>query len=195
LNFEIGTGGGMVEDFERAKLTQSLRKVAQGDRGALREVYQRTSSKLFGVALRILNDRQEAEDVLQDVYLTVWRRAETFDPAKASPITWLVSIARNRSIDRMRAGGGRVMTDIDEAVGLADPTPDAAAQVVANAEHAQLNSCIEALDPKHAAAVRTAFFEGLTYDALARLAGVPLGTMKGWIRRSLMSLRSCLEGA
>jgi RNA polymerase sigma-70 factor (ECF subfamily) len=142
-----------------------------------------------------LNDRQEAEDVLQDVYLTVWRRAETFDPAKASPITWLVSIARNRSIDRMRAGGGRVMTDIDEAVGLADPTPDAAAQVVANAEHAQLNNCIEALDPKHAAAVRTAFFEGLTYDALARLAGVPLGTMKGWIRRSLMSLRSCLEGA
>src|SRR3954465_1357682 len=123
--------GAMIEDLERARLTQSLRKVAQGDRGALREVYQRTSAKLFGVALRILNDRQEAEDVLQDVYLTVWRRAETFDPAKASPITWLVSIARNRSIGGMRAGGGRIMTDIDEAVGLADPTPDAAAQVVA----------------------------------------------------------------
>jgi RNA polymerase sigma-70 factor (ECF subfamily) len=185
----------MIEDLERARLTQSLRKVANGDRGALREIYQRTSGKLFGVCLRILNDRQEAEDVLQDVYLTVWRRADSFDPAKASPITWLVSVARNRSIDRLRAGGGRIMTDIDEAMGLADPTPDAAAQVVANADHARLNGCIEGLDPKHAAAVRTAFFEGLTYDTLARLAGVPLGTMKGWIRRSLISLRACLEAA
>src|SRR6476620_7861645 len=69
------TGARMIEDLERARLTQNLRKVAQGDRGALREVYQRTSAKLFGVCLRILNDRQEAEDVLQDVYLTVWRRA------------------------------------------------------------------------------------------------------------------------
>src|SRR5436190_19085883 len=185
----------MVEDLERARLTQTLRRVAQGDRNALREVYQRTSAKLFGVCLRILNDRQEAEDVLQDVYLTVWRRAETFDPAKASPITWLVSVARNRSIDRLRAGRGRSLTDIDEAMEIADPGPDPAAQALANAEHQRLAGCIEALDPKHAAAARTAFFEGLTYDALARLAGVPLGTMKGWIRRSLISLRSCLEGA
>ncbi|HET9159889.1 MAG TPA: sigma-70 family RNA polymerase sigma factor [Caulobacteraceae bacterium] len=185
----------MVEDLERARLIQARRKVAEGDRTALREVYQRTSAKLFGVVIRILNDRQDAEDVLQDVYLTVWRRAESFDPAKASPITWLVSIARNRAIDRLRSGGGRLMTDIDEALGLADPAPDAAAQAVANADAARLNSCIEGLDPKHAAAVRTAFFEGLTYDALARLAGVPLGTMKSWIRRSLMSLRLCLEGA
>lgn len=185
----------MVEDLERARLTQNLRKVGQGDRAALRDVYDRTCAKLFGVCLRILNDRQEAEDVLQEVYLTVWRKADGFDPAKASPITWLVSIARNRSIDRLRAGGGRIMTDIDEAMSLADPHPDAAAQVEANDEHARLASCIEALDPKHAAAVRTAFFEGVTYDALARIADVPLGTMKGWIRRSLMTLRGCLEGA
>jgi RNA polymerase sigma-70 factor (ECF subfamily) len=185
----------MVDDMERARLTQSLRKVAQGDRAALREVYQRTSAKLFGVCIRILNDRQEAEDVLQDVYLMVWRRAESFDPAKASPITWLVSVARNRSIDRLRAGGGRSLADIDEAMGIPDAGPDPAAQTLANAEHSRLAGCIEALDPKHAAALRTAFFEGLTYEALAKLAGVPVGVMKGWIRRSLTSLHSCLDGA
>ena len=183
----------MIEDLDRARLTAALRKVAQGDRGALRDVYQRTSAKLFGVCLRILSDRQEAEDVLQDVYLTVWRRADSFDPAKASPITWLVSVARNRSIDRIRSAGGRRTAPIEAAAEIADPTPDAAAVVETNAENARLSRCLEALDPKHAGAVRTAFFEGVTYEALAKMLGVPLGTMKGWIRRSLMSLRTCLE--
>lgn len=131
--------------------------------------------------------------MLQDVYLTVWRRADSFDPKKASPITWLVSIARNRSIDRLRAGGGRVMTDIDEAMGLADAAPTADVSLEQSDEHARLARCIDALNPQHASAIRTAFFEGVTYEALAKATSVPLGTMKGWIRRSLMSLRTCLE--
>src|SRR5215510_14602187 len=87
----------------RSQLAAALVRVASGDRAALRLVYQDTSAKLFGVCLRILNDRSEAEDVLQDVYVTVWRKAASFDPARASPITWLVAIARNRAIDRLRA--------------------------------------------------------------------------------------------
>lgn len=183
----------MVEDLERARLTAALRRVALQDRRALEEVYRRTSAKLFGVVLRILSDRQEAEDVLQEVYLTVWRRADSFDPAKASPITWLVSVARNRSIDRLRASGGRRTAPMEAADAVADPAASALDRVVADGEHARLAGCIELLEPHHAAAVRTAFFEGLTYDALAQAAAVPLGTMKGWIRRSLMSLRACLE--
>ena len=183
----------LVEDLERARLVASLRKVAQGDRGALREVYQRTSAKLFGVCLRILHDRQEAEDVLQDVYLTVWRRADSYDPAKASPITWLVSVARNRSIDRIRSASGRRTAPIEAAAEVADPAPSAAVMVETNADNARLSRCLEALDPKHAGVVRTAFFDGVTYEALAKAVGVPLGTMKSWIRRSLMSLRTCLE--
>src|SRR5262245_36674455 len=92
-----------VAAVTRSQLAAALVRVAAGDRAALRMVYQDTSAKLFGVCLRILNNRSEAEDVLQDVYVTVWRKAGSFDPGRASPITWLVAIARNRSIDRLRS--------------------------------------------------------------------------------------------
>jgi DNA-directed RNA polymerase specialized sigma24 family protein len=85
----------MDADTSRSQLAAALMRVAGGDRAALRMVYQDTSAKLFGVCLRILNNRSEAEDVLQEVYVTVWRKAAAFDPGRASPITWLVAIARN----------------------------------------------------------------------------------------------------
>src|SRR4030081_4139561 len=93
----------MGAEENRSQLVAALARVAGGDRAALQIVYQDTSAKLFGVCLRILNDRSEAEDVLQEVYVTVWRKAASFDPARASPITWMVAIARNRAIDRLRA--------------------------------------------------------------------------------------------
>src|SRR5437016_9486537 len=99
----------------RSQLAAALARVAAGDRAALRIVYQDTSAKLFGVCLRILNDRSEAEEVLQDVFVTVWRKAASFDATRASPITWLVAIARNRSIDRLRSSGGRRRTEPIEA--------------------------------------------------------------------------------
>src|SRR5437763_12242213 len=116
----------------RSQLAAALARVAGGDRAALRIVYQDTSAKLFGVCLRILNDKSEAEDVLQDVYLTVWRKAASFDPTRASPITWLVAIARNRSIDRLRAvAGSRRMEPIETAGEVRDPAPAAVALVQA----------------------------------------------------------------
>ena len=93
----------MDAETRRRQLVAAINRVAGGDRAALRLVYSETSAKLFGVCLRILGDRSEAEDVLQDVYLTVWRKAASFDEGVASPITWLVAIARNRSIDRLRS--------------------------------------------------------------------------------------------
>jgi RNA polymerase sigma-70 factor (ECF subfamily) len=171
----------MSEGLRRAGLTQSLRRISEGDRIALREVYQRTSAKLFGVCLRILNDRQEAEDVLTEVYLAVWRRADTFDPARASPISWMLSIARNRSIGRMRAEASSLV-DFEENVSVAGGA-------TADAEYANLHVRLEALDPKHAAALRTAYFEGLSYPALARLADTPPDVVKTWIVRALASLR------
>ncbi|RYE83861.1 MAG: RNA polymerase subunit sigma, partial [Hyphomicrobiales bacterium] len=87
----------MSVDQARQFLVEKLQAVADGDRSALRDVYERTSAKLFGVCLRILSDREEAEDVLQEVYLTVWNKADRFDAARASPITWLATIARNRA--------------------------------------------------------------------------------------------------
>ena len=177
----------------RALLSRALARVAQQDADALRFVYRHTSSKLFGVCLRILHDRQEAEDVLQDVYLTVWRKADGFDPQRASPITWLATLARNRAIDRLRARGGRVVADVAEAEALADPAPLASVMIETDEDHARLTGCMDQLDPRHADVVRTAFFEGVTYEALSQRLAMPLGTLKSWIRRSLISLRGCLE--
>src|ERR1700754_5067451 len=114
----------MDADATRRQLAAALARVAAGDRAALRIVYQDTAAKLFGVCIRILKDRSEAEDVLQDVYMTVWRKAGAFDPARASPITWLVAIARNRAIDRLRASAvSRRMEPIDAADAVSDPAP------------------------------------------------------------------------
>src|SRR6476659_572566 len=108
----------------RAILVAALAKVAAGERNALQTTYRLTSAKLFGVCLRILGDRAEAEDVLQEVYLTVWQKAADFDPARASPMTWLITIARNKAIDRLRSRGhASRMEPIDSAVEIADTAP------------------------------------------------------------------------
>jgi RNA polymerase sigma factor (sigma-70 family) len=182
------------QDAARAQLAAAMARIAGGDRAALQLVYRDTSAKLFGVCLRILRDNGEAEDVLQDVYMTVWRRAGTFDPDRASPITWLVAIARNRSIDRLRASAKlRRMRPIDDALEIRDAAPGALAQVELSEEHRRLMDCLGELEPRHAVAIRSAFLDGATYEELAERVSVPLGTMKSWIRRSLMRLRDCLE--
>ena len=184
----------MGPEDNRSQLASALARVAGGDRAALQSVYRNTSAKLFGVCLRILNDRSEAEDVLQEVYLTVWRKAATFDPARASPITWLVAIARNRSIDRLRsvAGRGR-MEPIESAEDVRDPAPPALELVQAAQQSTRLATCLGELEERQSIAIRTAFIEGNTYEELAERMRVPLGTMKSWIRRGLLKLKDCLE--
>lgn len=184
----------MTAVFDRDALAEALGRTGQGDRAAFRRVYEATSAKLMGVCLRILSDRQLAEDVMQDIYLTVWNKAASFDPARASPITWLVTIARNRSIDRLRAGGvARNSVPVDAAYDLADDGPSALEQVQLADEAGRLGVCLDELDEKVSRVIRTAFFEGVTYEVLAQREETPLGTMKSWIRRGLLKLRSCLE--
>ena len=184
----------MSSILTRDELALALGRAGQGDRSAFRTVYEATSAKLFGVTLRILSDRQLAEDVLQDTYLTVWRKAASFDPSRASPITWLVTIARNRAIDRLRSGATtRRSTPIDEAFDIADDGPSPAQSLETGDDVRRLNDCLGQLDERTGGAIRTAFIEGVTYDTLATRENVPLGTMKSWIRRGLMRLRACLE--
>ena len=184
----------MTPMLTRDELAVALGNAGEGDRAAFKIVYEATSAKLLGVCLRILTDRQLAEDVLQDTYLTVWRKASTFDPSRASPITWLVTIARNRSIDRLRSGAPmRRTTPVEEAFGLADAAPLASDVIETTDEVGRLNTCLDTLEDKVRGVIRTAFMEGVTYDTLATRENVPLGTMKSWIRRGLLRLRSCLE--
>jgi RNA polymerase sigma factor (sigma-70 family) len=184
----------MDAEVSRSQLTAALARVAAGDRAALRLVYQDTSAKLFGVCLRILNDRSEAEDVLQDVYLTVWRKAATFDPSRASPITWLVAITRNRALDRLRSSAATRRTEpIEAADAVSDPAPAAVERVELAQQHQRLAHCLEELEGRQSAAIRAAFLDGATYEELAQRMSVPLGTMKSLIRRGLLKLRACLE--
>lgn len=184
----------MTTMLTRDELAHALGQTGAGDRAAFRRVYESTSAKLLGVCLRILADRQLAEDVLQDTYLTVWNKAGTFDPSRASPITWMVTIARNRSIDRLRSGAGlRRTTPVETAHEIPDSQPLASDIVEHGDEVGRLNVCLDQLEDRVRGAIRTAFLEGVTYDTLAVRENVPLGTMKSWIRRGLLRLRTCLE--
>lgn len=179
---------------DRARLSASLIAVGKGDRAAFEDVYKRTSAKLFGICLRIFSDRQEAEDVLQDAYITIWNRAVTFDPARASPITWLAIVTRNRAIDRLRARGKAVIVPVDEAYGVADQGPSAEMQLIAGADARALHACIGTLDVRDSAFIRSAFLQGATYGDLAAQEALPLGTVKSRIRRALIKLRACMSG-
>jgi RNA polymerase sigma-70 factor (ECF subfamily) len=175
-------------------LVAALKRVAGGDRAGLQTAYRLTSAKLFGVCLRILHERAEAEDVLQEVYLTVWQKAADFDPARASPMTWLITIARNKAIDRLRAGGqSRRMEPIDAAAEIADAAPLAEESLSQSEANARLKACLGGLAANEQNALRGAFFDGNTYEELAMRMNVPLGTMKSWIRRALLKLKACLE--
>jgi RNA polymerase sigma-70 factor (ECF subfamily) len=168
-------------------------RVANGERAALRQLYDATSSKLFAVCLRILSDREEAEDVLQEVYVTIWRRADRFDAARASVMTWVSTIARNRSIDRLRARGPLAYADQVEELEIPDGQVSAEALLEARGEEGRLQTCLSELDDRTEKVIRTAFFEGVTYEALARRMDTPLGTVKSWVRRGLAKLKGCLE--
>lgn len=178
---------------ERDELNQLLLQTGRNDQKAFAELYKRTSSKLFGVCLRMLRDRGEAEEVLQETYTTVWRRAATFDSAKASAITWLITLSRNKAIDRLRQHREELLDDPSRLNETVDEQPTPAADAEASQEYQRLQHCLDELEPQQQSSVREAFFTGATYNELATRCKVPLGTMKSWIRRSLMQLRTCLE--
>jgi RNA polymerase sigma-70 factor (ECF subfamily) len=181
-------------DANRTLIAGALARIPGGDRAALQTVYRLTSAKLFGVAIRILGDRGEAEDVLQEVYMTVWRRAGDFEADRASPMSWLIAIARNRAIDRLRASKiGRRMEPIDAAAEIAEAAPAADRTLEDTQDHARLHGCLETLADHERAALRGAFFDGNTYEELAARMNTPLGTMKSWIRRAMIKLKACLE--
>ena len=183
-----------IETARRARLTDALVRTGEGDRSAFETVYKATSAKLFGVCLRIFPDRAEAEEALQEAYLTIWNKAASFEAGRASPISWLVTVTRNRAIDRLRSKGKVGLTALDEAAEIADPAPLADAQMLVASDNRVLNGCIEDLNQRDAHFIRCAFVAGATYAELASSEDEPLGTVKSRIRRALIKLRSCMEG-
>lgn len=180
----------------REDIEELLARTALGDRTAFALLYDSTSAKLFGVCLRVLNDRGEAEEALQEVFLRVWHKADRYQVNGLSPMTWLITVARNLAIDRLRArrAAAKAPEPMGEAAeAVADAAPGPEAQAVAGAERARIEACFDELEPERAGAVRGAYLEGETYAELAARHAVPLNTMRTWLRRSLMQLRECLE--
>src|SRR6478609_10128684 len=136
-----------------ADIADLISRCALRDRQAFRELYQRTSAKLFGVVLRILKDRAEAEEALQEVYVKIWQRADRYVPGGYSPISWLVAVARNHSLDVLRARKPQ-SDDIDMALDVADAGPDPEQAAVDSGERSRIDNCLGQLDGEKADAVR-----------------------------------------
>lgn len=181
----------MTDETPTVDLTHLLGRVALGDRQAFSRLYTLTSAKLFGILVRMLKNRNDAEDALQEVYVKVWQRASRFIAEEGRPETWLAAIARNHAIDLIRARKPEAST-IDEAYDLASDAPDPEAEAVNRGEGLRIETCMQTLEPERADAVKRAYVEGLSYQELADFYNIPLNTMRTWLRRSLLKLRECL---
>lgn len=171
-----------------------LAQVALGNRAAFEALYRSTSDKLFGICLRVLRERPEAEEALQEVFTAVWRKAAQFDASRASAMSWLGMMARNKAIDRLRALPARsTLTELDSADQVADPAASPAQQAETLTDRERLTRCLEELEPRRRSLIREAFFGGFTYEELSQRLQAPLGSIKSWIRRGLLQLRACLE--
>lgn len=181
-----------LDDKGEADAATLIARVALGDRKAFAALYGLTNRKLFGVCLRMLQDRADAEEALQEIYIKVWKGASSYRADLARPMTWLISIARNHALDllRRRRQASETLTEAEE---LEDPQASPEEAAVIASEGRRIEDCMQLLEDDRAEAVRGAYVEGLSYLELAGQHGVPLNTMRTWLRRSLLKLRECLD--
>ena len=179
----------MQVDGEIAEL---IGRVVLKDRAAFDRLYTLASPKLFGVCVRYLSNRSDAEDAMQDIFVKIWNKADRYRPGDASAMGWLCAIARNHCIDRIRARR-LPAKPIDAAFDLATHDPSPEKNAMNAGDQRRINSCMGELDPDKAVAIRAAYVEGYSYAELSSKYDVPLNTMRTWLRRSLQKLRKCLE--
>jgi RNA polymerase sigma-70 factor (ECF subfamily) len=178
------------------ELSHWLARSALGDRAAFERLYQATCARLFAVVLRIQRDRGLAEELLQEVYVTVWHSAGGFDAARSQPLTWLTAIARNRAIDSLRRGTVRPESSVEghDADLVASSLPGPAELMQRAVDRRLLGDCLERLSAPQRQSIALAFYDGLTHSEISQHLREPLGTVKAWLRRSLLALRACLDG-
>ena len=187
------------------ELAHLLARSGLGDRAAFARLYERTAGHLLAVVLRIQRDRALAEDLLQEVYVNVWKAASGFDAARAQPLTWLTSIARNRAIDSLRRQATQPQLDSatpadddgeegpDRLSAIPDDSPGPLDLLSRASDVRELDQCLQHLSPPQRQSVALAFYDGLSHAEVAERLREPLGTVKSWVRRALQTLRGCLE--
>ena len=175
-----------------ANLEDLIERVSLGEQAALSSLYDLTSAKLFAVSLRVLGETQPAEDAMQETYVKIWKNAGRYRVTGHSPMTWLITIARNTAIDRLRAQRNHAdLGDYENVLAAPAPTPEQSA--IAASEAGRVTECLDTLPDDRRAAITGAYLDGRTYAELADEAAVPLNTMRTWLRRGLIALRECLE--
>ncbi|WP_207457424.1 sigma-70 family RNA polymerase sigma factor [Azospirillum sp. SYSU D00513] len=178
--------------LDEDELGRALQRCAGGDRAALRKIYEGEAGRMLGVAQRMLRRPALAEEAVHDTFLQVWRHAASFDPARGSARGWLFAILRHRALNILR---GEVRTDLVddfEPMGLLSEEDKPDAMIMRLSENGRLRRCLEKLDPARRDAIVLAYGNGLSHGELAGRIGVPLGTVKSWIRRSLSVLKECM---
>jgi RNA polymerase sigma-70 factor (ECF subfamily) len=175
-------------DYEAAVLA-----CARGERFALRALYEREGRWLLGVAMRIVRERERAEDVLQEAFLQVWQSAGTYQPALGSARGWLYTVVRHRALREVRRDGRSLAVDPTDLAALSDQQQsEAHGDDDRGLDTERLEHCLEGLEAARRACVMHAFVDGYTHDQIAERLQTPLGTVKSWIRRSLASLKECM---
>lgn len=182
---------------DQARLAELLARVAQGNQRALADLYDQTSPILYGLLLRMLRVPERAQEALQDCYVRVWQRAETFDSTKGEPIGWLIGVARYRALDILRQRRDLSVPDVEnppEGAELPDLEQGPEDRAVEREGLERLLRCMRGLTEVQRKSVLLAYYEGYSHTELAQAMHAPLGTVKAWIRRGLARLRECLDG-
>lgn len=175
-------------------LAALIAAVRHGDHAALAQLYDETHGIVHAVLLRMLHDPEQAQEALQDCYIRVWQRAETYDPERGEPVSWLIGNARYRALDLLRQARQlrerEVPDDVLETVADGEPGPQQESEALEDLQ--QLMTCVRELPEMQRKAVLLAYYRGYSHQELSEALGAPLGTVKAWMRRGLARLRSCL---
>lgn len=171
----------------------AIQACARGDQRALKLIYEREGPRMLGVAMRLIKRRALAEEIVHDAFLSIWRHAAKFDPERGSGMTWIYAILRNRALTILRDESRTELSNepIGEETASEDASPEKIILGLSDAK--ALRHCLEKLEEKRRHAVVLAYTEGLSHGELAGRLGLPLGTVKSWLRRSLLTLKECLQ--
>lgn len=181
------------ETLDQERLIRLLGRVARQERRAFEELYGLVAARMFGLCLKLANHRELAEEALQESFIQIWHNAGEYHQDRGMPLAWMMTIARYRTLDLLRARQSR-LGDSDESLEqIEDKRSGPLDESLRHSGSAQLTGCLEQLSDSQRDSILLAYYRGLTHEQLAATLSTPIGTVKSWIRRGLIALKRCLD--